>query len=393
MDATETRRKHQRPDTRYRVPRRRKDFEFPGRVFVLLMCIVASGCDGTDEPRVPAPLSATLVDSGDADGGDDPRLVDQDAFSEAFEIVRRLVLEEDDRAMTVLPMVSSGGPGRLLLAEPQEGQVNVYGTDGRLQRVLGRRGEGPGELTLPIAARRTLDGGIVVADPMLARLTFFPPDGEGEPQVVTSPLPLVMGAEDLGEGRYLLSGQVMSETQPRLLHLWSRETDEIERSFLPMGVPEGSRAYAASYTSVATVLEGDTIWAVWALSDTVYKFNRRGERLGRIPLSLPRPMGVLPSADAGAITDPRAIQAAADAMTQVHGIFILGDGDLTVQSMQSRGFEAVWDLTIIDRQGTPIWKAAEMPRLFAVEQDLFYFDDPASVLPNHWVVARWKGER
>ena len=392
MNTTVTGRKHQRPDTRD-VPRRRKDFEFPGRVFVLLMCIVAPGCDAAGEPRVPAAPSVSLADSEGAGAGGDSRLVDQEAFSSAFEVVRRLALEEDDRAMTVLPLVSSGGPGRLLLAEPQEGQVNVYGTDGRLQRVLGRRGEGPGEFTLPIAARRTLNGGIVVADPMLARLTFFPPGGDGEPEVVTSPLPLVMGAEDLGEGRYLLSGQTMSGTQPRLLHLWSRETGEIERSFLPMGVPEGSRAYAASYTSVATVLEGDTIWAVWALSDTVYKFDRRGERLKRIPLSLPRPMGVLPGADAGAITDPRAVQAAADATTQVNGIFVVGGGDLAVQSMQSRGFEAVWDLAIVDRQGAPIWKAAEMPRLFAVEEDLFYFDDPASVLPNHWVVARWKGER
>lgn len=392
METTETRRRHQRADNRCRVPRGRKEFEFPGRVSVLLAYFLALGCGGADAPRVPAALSASPVDSDGAGRGDHTRLVGQDAFSSAFEVVRRLVLEEDDRAVNVLPMVSSGGPGRLLLAEPREGQVNVYGTDGRLQRVLGRRGDGPGEFNVPIAAGRTMNGGVVVADMMLARLTFFPPGVDQEPEVVASPLPLVLDAKDMGESRYLLSGQLMSGTSAHLLHIWNRDTDEIERSFLPMGVPEESRAYAASFTSVATILEADTIWAVWALSDTVYKFDLRGERLAGIGVSLPRPMGVLPGARAGVITDPRAVQAAADSLTQVNGIFVVDNGYLAVQSMQSRGFEAVWDLTIVDRRGAPIWKAMEMPQLFAVEEGLFYFDDPASLLPNHWIVARWRRE-
>ncbi len=355
------------------------------------MCVTLPACNAeADEPRAPAQSPA---DSADPGRGSELQLVDQDAFSSGFEVVRKLVLEENDEAITVLPMVSSGGPGRFLLAEPREGQVNVYDTDGRLRRVLGRRGEGPGEFTVPIAARRTLNGGVVVADMMLSRITFFPPGGEGEPEVVASPLPLVLGAEDMGEGRYLLSGQLMSGTPPRLLHIWNRKTDEIEHSFLPMRVPEESRAYAASYTSVAAILEGDTIWAVWALSDTLYKFDRHGERLAGTPLSLPRPMGALPGAAAGAVTDPRAVQAAADSLTQVNGVFLAGSEYLAIQSMQSRGSEAVWDLTIVDRRGAPVWKAAGMPRLFLVEDGLFYFDDPASLLPNHWIVAGWKGGR
>ncbi|MDE2973980.1 MAG: hypothetical protein OXU64_04525 [Gemmatimonadota bacterium] len=392
MKTAETRLQQRRSDTGYGVPGGRGEFEPPCPVVVLLACALAFGCGGTDEPQAPAASAAALVDSQGVGVGDGARLVDREAFADAFDVVRTLVLEEDERAIAVLPMVSSGGPGRFLVAEPREGQVNVYGTDGRLWQVLGSRGEGPGEFMLPISARRTSDGGIVVADMALSRLTFFPPGGGGEPEVVASPLPLVLGADDLGEGRYLLSGQLMSGTQPLLLHLWHRGSDRIEHSFLPMGVPERSRAYAASYTSVATIPEGDTIWAVWALSDTVYKFNRRGERLARIPLSLPRPMGVLPDAGAGVVTDPRAIQADADALTQVTGIFIAGDGYLAVQSMQSRGADAVWDLTIVDRWGAPVWKAAGMPRLFAVEEGLFYFDDFASILPNRWIVARWKGE-
>lgn len=392
METPGTLRKHERTDAECRVRGRRSDFgSARGRgVPVLLACLLAPACNTeADELRLPAAPSRP---SGVSEAGGDLRLVDLETFADAFEVARTLVLEENEGAVTVVPMVSPGGPGRLLLAEPREGQVNVYDTDGRLERVLGRRGEGPGEFTVPISARRTMNGGVVVADMMLARLTFLPPGGDGEPEVVASPLPLVLGADDLGSGRFLLAGQFMSGAQPRLLHLWSLETDEIERSFLPIGVPEESRAYASSFSSVATVLEGDTIWAAWALSDTLYKFDRSGELLDRMPLSLPRPMGVPPGAGAGAITDPRTIQAAADSLTQVNGLFIVGEEYLAVQSMQARGFDAVWDLTIVDRQGSAVWKAAETPRLFAVEDGLFYFDDPASLLPNHWIVARWRGE-
>lgn len=391
MATREIGRKGQRTELKCRAPVWREAVGIAGRALVLLSCIPVAACDAADRER-PAAALVAIADAQEPRPPGDTTLVDMETFGSAFEIRHRLVLEETDQAMTVLPMVSVGAPGELLLAEPREGQVNVYDTAGGLLRVVGRRGEGPGEFRAPISARKTLDEGIVVADVMLSRLTFFPPGGSGEPGVVASPLPLVLGVQDLGGSRYLLSGQLMSERQPRLLHIWDRETGEVERSFLPVGVPEESRAYAASYTSVDAVLEGDTIWAVWALSDTLYKFDRDGGVLERFPLSLPRPMGVLPGADAGVITDPRARQAAAESLTQVNSVFLLGDEALVVQTMQARGFDAVWDLIIVDRQGARLWGAARMPRLFAVVGDLFYFDDPASLLPNHWIVVRWRGE-
>lgn len=373
MATTEIGRKGQRTEMKGAAPSAgREALGIAGRAFVLLSCIPAAACD-TAGREMPAAALVALADAQETDGSGDTTLVDMETFGSAFEIRRRLVLEETDRAMTVLPIVSAGAPGEFLLAEPREGQVNVYDTAGGLLRVVGRRGEGPGEFRAPVSARKTLDGGIVVADVMLSRLTLLPSGESGEPEVMASPLPLVLGAQDLGGSRYLLSGQVVSERQPHLLHIWDREAGEIERSFLPIGVPEESRPYAASYTSVDAVLEGDTIWAVWALSDTLYKFDGDGGVLARFPLSLPRPMGVLPGAEAGVITDPRARQAAAETLTQVNSVYLLGDEALVVQTMQARGFDAVWDLIIVDRQGARLWGAARMPRLFAVVGDLFYF--------------------
>lgn len=390
MATREDRRKSQRTETKGGAPAGRTAVEMAGRALVLLSFLPVAACDAADR-EVPAAALVAPADAREAGGPGDATLVDMEAFGSGFEVARRLVLEETDRAVTVLPMVAVGAPGEFLIAEPREGQVNVYDTAGRLRRVVGRRGEGPGEFSAPVSARRTVDGGIVVADVMLSRLTFLPPGGSGEPEAVASPLPLVVGARDLGGGRLLLSGQVMSEGRPRLLHIWDRETGEIERRFLPIGVPEESRPYATSYASVDAVPEGDTIWAVWALSDTLYKFDRRGGLREKLPLALPRPMGALPRAEAGTITDPRARQAAAERLTQVSGVFILGDGALAVQAMQARGFDAVWDLLIVDRRGARLWSAAGTPRLLAVAGDLLYFDDPASLPPNHWIVARWRG--
>lgn len=351
----------------------------PGQVLGLLLVLVASACD-TADTSPPSPAS---------DPAAPPELVDMAAFNEAFEVLRELQLEETDEAMTVQPIVTLGGDGTFLLAEPMEGQVNVYGNDGRLRRVMGGRGQGPGEFMLPLRAHRTLDGGIVVADLQLARLTFFPVSGE-DPEIVMSPITTVQGALDLGEDRYLLTGMLQSEGAPTLLHIWDRRAGDLERSFLPMGVPEESLGYALTFQGAFATLEADTIWAGWALSDTLYKFSRQGDRLEEIALPMVRPMGTLPRAGER-VPDGDAGADAFDRFTQVLGVSVLDDGNLVVTSMQSRGTDAVWDLLIIDREGRQLLGAPNMPQLLAVEQDLFYFDDPASVLPNRWLVARWKG--
>ncbi len=380
MLTPENRRNRQKTRSGCAARYRGEPYTVPGQVLGLLVAVAASACDAPETGPPPATSDPPAA----------VELVDMAAFNDAFEVVLELELEETDEAMTVQPMVSLGGDGSLLLAEPLEGQVNVYGTDGRLRRIVGGRGEGPGEFLFPLRAHRTLDGGVVVADLQLARITFFPAAG-GDPEIVMSPIPTVQGAQDLGEDRYLLTGTLQPGDAPDLLHIWSRRSGDIERSFLPMGVPEESLGHALSFQGASATLEADTIWAVWALSDTLYKFNRRGDRLGQIPLPMVRPMGTLPGAGES-VPDANADAGALDRFTQLFGVSVLHDGNLVVTSMQSRGTDAVWDVLILDRDGRQLLGAPNMPQLLAVEQDLFYFDDPASVLPNRWLVARWKGD-
>lgn len=195
-----------------------------------------------------------------------------------------------------------------------------------------------------MTAHRTRTGGVVVTDVMSQRMTFFAADNDSAPKVTPSPVPL------------------------------------------PMGVPEASLPFAVSFSAANATLASDTIWAVWALSDTLYKFDSAGERLAAVPLSLARPMGEMPASDA-VLTDPREIQHAFDALTQLYKAFVLDSGEKVVVSMQTREFGSVWDILILGSEAATVWKAANMPRLHTVDQGVFYFRDPESVLPNHWLIG------
>ena len=330
-------------------------------------------------------------------GGQTPAAgpVDMAAFGEAFEVVGRLELEETDAAVVVQPMVTMGDGGLLVLTEPLEGQINVYDAEGRLQRVLGRKGQGPGEFQFPTGARLLASGEIVASDLMLQRMTFFPAAGEegrGEPVVAPSPVPIVVGIHDLGDGRYLLTGPAAPDGRAPRLHIWDRATHDLVRSFLTTAVPDEGRAIAGSMPATSAAVEGDTIWAVWALADTLYKFDRQGERLAAIPIALPRPVGEIPRFQGGAAQDPRETAATLAQVTQVVEVRALAGGEKLVSALRSPASGPEWDMLILDREGREVWKAAHVPRLMATDGDRFHFADPESALPNRWLVAQRRAE-
>ena len=358
------------------APRARQPSIPSGRAFpVLVVALTLSACDRADPPSPPATPSASTSET--------PSLA---ALEGVFEVVGSIELEETDEVLTVQPMVTVGGPGELLVAEPMEGQVRVYGVDGMLRANLGRRGAGPGEFEFPMTAHRTLDGGLVVADVGMSRLTFMASGNPDSVQVADLPDVVLLAAQDMGDGRYLIAGLNRPDgSGGSFLHFWDRGTQEFERSFLRMRVPEELEALAMTMSGVVAVAEADTIWAAWALSDTLYKYDSEGNRLAAYPLVLPRP-GSGPQGGE-VIRDPVSMREEFDAITQIMNVFPLRSGRIAVQAMQTRGNDAVFDLLIVDREGNDLWKQAGTPRLYVVADDVFYFQDPSSVHPNKWVVA------
>ena len=347
---------------------------------LLPLLLPLAGAHGPDAMPLPDEASPTSLQIPQEPS------VDTTAFLAAFEPVRIITLEENEDVVTVFPRMAAGRADELLVIDGPEVQVRLYGRDGSLRTVIGRRGEGPGEFETPVSASRTMDGRIVVADPSLSRITFFSPEGAFENLVGNVPVRLLWDLKDLGADRLLLLGPGGDDVeQPRFLHIWDAQAKRVERRFLPMGLPEASRPAGLSFPAVSAVVEADTIWAVWALSDTLYKFSRSGERLARVAMPLLRPTGPVPSIAGVVPADPEAI----GNITQVADLFLLTGGEFAIQSarMLFADFEA--DLVIMDRLGQPTLQLSRSPRLLFVDREgLYYFDDPASVLPNRLIVAR-----
>ncbi|MDE2720092.1 hypothetical protein [Candidatus Palauibacter polyketidifaciens] len=310
-------------------------------------------------------------------------VVDMEAFEEAFEVVRVVTLEETDDVISVTPRIVADGQDGLIIVEPQESQVREYGRDGTLRAVHGRAGGGPGEFQMPISARRTSDGTLVVPDIMLGRLTFLGADT----LVDAAPVAMLLDAHDLGGGELLLTGMGnQSADRPRFLHIWDMEADRIERSFFPMGISDRDRPTASAFASASASLVGDTIWAVWSLSDTVYQYSLGGDLLSAIPIPLVRPRAALPSF--ARQIDVSEAGTALDSVSQVSRVLVAEGDGLAVTVAHMRGIEYEWDLVVMDRDGTPRVQLRAAPRLLLVDRDEFWFSDPQGLQPNRILVAR-----
>ncbi len=120
-----------------------------------------------------AGLLAGLVACAES-GGDDTEFEPVGAFEE----VGRVTLEEDpaDPIAAISSLTRRPGGGYLVV-DGLSDQVHVFDANGRLQQLLGRSGDGPGELDAPTAAVELADGRVLVAQRANPRMTVFPPDG------------------------------------------------------------------------------------------------------------------------------------------------------------------------------------------------------------------------
>ena len=306
-----------------------------------------------------------------------------DAFNSVFEVVRTFDLEENEDVVTVAFNMTLDTTGDLIVTDLRETQIRFYDQNGSLKGVMGRHGGGPGEFNMPMVARRTTDGRIVVPDVLLARLTFFGADTV----TATSPITMLMDINDLGDGRFLVVGPGSPANQQRLLHIWNAETEQLERSFFPKIVRAEHEGYAQTYGSPFARLHDGTIWAGWALSDSIFRFDTDGNRTGAIPVSLPRPRRPFPDLGDGP-RDISEIGNALDSIVVVTDVSIDGAGDIVVQSSLQLGMAFEVDLTIMDRQGNVEAQLIAGPRLILVNGDDYYFSDPDPLLMNRIMVAR-----
>ena len=70
--------------------------------------------------------------------------------------------------------------GTLYVLDSQADEIRAFGSDGTFLRTYGRRGEGPGEFSLPVAIAVLSDKRVLVRDPRNRRVQVFGADGSAD---------------------------------------------------------------------------------------------------------------------------------------------------------------------------------------------------------------------
>lgn len=302
-----------------------------------------------------------------------------------FEPVKTIALEESDEVVNVSPEVSVQQDGSFLTADGREARIRIYDPDGRLLTQFGRKGEGPGELGLPLEATRRSDGSILVAD-FSRGLLHFDSSGTRFLGGTRPPIRPLYTAEPLDSHRFLVSGLHQGAADPReLMHVWDARADTVLFSFFPTPGDSLARLAARNFGWTDFVSKGDTVAAIAAFSDTLYLFDQSGDELGQV---------ALPIIDFKRITtyDPAANPLELDRWLETLNLLVnihwLDDGTFLVQYQEPRGASNVWNLLRTDLDGHRYFDVRNTPELLAVKDELLVFVHPESYTPDKWIIVR-----
>src|SRR5690606_37454982 len=131
--------------------------------------------------------------------------------------------EQSDSAPLVgLTSVDVSADGWLAVADLSETNVKVYGPDGELLHVLGRKGYGPGEFDYPAFPRFDGDD-ILVADMGSKLVSRFDSAGEFRGHAAMLFLSSMTDFQLLPDGDYLFAGLSTDPANPAVLFRADRE--------------------------------------------------------------------------------------------------------------------------------------------------------------------------
>lgn len=298
-------------------------------------------------------------------------------------------MEENDRVINVTPRVTPDPQGGFLVADAREAQVRRYAVNGDLQRVIGRKGSGPGEFRQLSSVHRLPDGRIVAAE-MGGKVSVFDDDGEKLLHARQAPVAPLYDADVLDGRHLLLAGRRVGTGGTALVHVYDVETGAVTRGFF--GIPRHEPELAGGHAFAGTVdvaARGDTVATVFALSDSIYLFGRTGAELGRIAIPFERFRRLSrPMPTSGATVE--AFRAWSETFSAISHLYWLRDGSFLVQYFDMQGVEPRWRLLHMDRTGRRLFEGVDTPKLLAAggAADELVFVHPAAEAPNVWVSAR-----
>lgn len=295
---------------------------------------------------------------------------------------RDVELEESERVVNVEISVRPVGEEDYLVADAEEAQVRRYGPDGSLEYAFGHEGGGPLGFSAPSAALSIGEDSVLVVD-LQAKLAIVSPDGDSALATHTLPLGPIYDA-DLLDGRHvLLSGR--SVENPHRLHVVDYRSGEIVRSFFPP--PVGDERSVRSVGLTNSTVRGDTIAAVFALTDTIYYFDARGQELRQREFSSDHFREWQRPPPGRSRAELREWYRSFSYTTHV----FRPTDSLTIVQYQDRARDMTprWRLVGLRRDGTTAFDLTHTPNLLTVrpKQDRLVFVSPRSLTPNRWSIA------
>ncbi len=195
-------------------------------------------------------------------------------FSSYYRRIDTLRLEVPDATPLIRVSGLAIGPrGQILIGDVSESNVKWFDRTGRLLRVLGRRGDGPGEFAQPRFPRFSADGRVFVADAMMSRIAVFDSLGRVLKTVSLEGFSPIMGFAVLPDGRFVLTGSASAEDVVFIADSTGRIIQHLLRAdrTLPRAGPESP--FWRPVTQHWLALVGDTAIVASTLSDSLWRVS------------------------------------------------------------------------------------------------------------------------
>jgi len=210
-------------------------------------------------------------------------------FDSVFAAADSVLLQQPDSAPIVrISGIDVDDHGRILIGDVSEGNVKLFAPDGRLIRIIGRKGAGPGEFTAPRYPRFGPQGLIYVADAQNPRVQVFDTSGTLRHSSPLAEVGLVMGFEPITAATYLLT--VERAGNDRVL-VEVDSAGKIRREFLGVGevrpTGEGDSELWRNVRNFFLTVSHDTAYVSSTISDTLWTVHLPSGREARTRVVFP----------------------------------------------------------------------------------------------------------
>lgn len=210
-------------------------------------------------------------------------------FDSVFAVADSVLLQQPDSAPIVrISGIDVDDQGRILIGDVSEGNVKLFAPDGRLIRIIGRKGSGPGEFTAPRYPRFGPGGMIYVADAQNPRIQVFDTSGTLRHSSPLAEVGVVMGFEPVTTATYLLTVE-RAENDRVLVEVDS--AGKVRREFLGIGevrpTGEGDSQLWRNVRNFFLTVSHDTAYVSSSISDTLWSVHLPSGREARTRVVFP----------------------------------------------------------------------------------------------------------